>query len=97
MSQAFALTTEAERWIGLVFTLYAGLTMVSSVPFYSFKTINLRRSIPFVVLLLCVLGVALLSIHPPLVLFTGFVAYGLSGYLYYAWRLLRRTRVPLRM
>jgi CDP-diacylglycerol--serine O-phosphatidyltransferase len=97
VSQAFALTTEAERWIGLVFTLYAGLTMVSSVPFYSFKTINLRRSIPFVVLLLCVLGVALLSIHPPLVLFTGFVAYGLSGYLYYAWRLLRRTRVPLRM
>src|SRR5437016_9324750 len=66
VSQAFALTTEAERWVGLVITLYAGVTMVTNVPFYSFKTINLRRSIPFVVLLACVLGFALLSLHPPL-------------------------------
>jgi CDP-diacylglycerol--serine O-phosphatidyltransferase len=88
----FALTTEAERWIGLVFTLYAGLTMVTNVPFYSFKTINMKRSIPFVVLLACVLGLALLSLHPPLVLFIGFVAYGVSGYLYFGWRMLRKGR-----
>jgi len=88
----FALTTEAERWIGLVITLYAGLTMVTNVPFYSFKTINLRRSIPFVVLLACVLALALLSLHPPLVLFIGFVAYGTSGYMYFGWRTMHRGR-----
>jgi CDP-diacylglycerol--serine O-phosphatidyltransferase len=93
VSAVFDLTTVAERWIGLTLTLYAGLTMVTSVPFYSFKTINLRRSIPFVVLLACVLGLALLSLHPPLVLFIGFVAYGVSGYVYFAWRMLRRRRV----
>ncbi len=92
VSQAFALTTVTERWVGLAITLYAGLTMVTNVPFYSGKTINLKRSIPFVVLLLFVLGFALLSIHPPLVLFVCFVAYGLSGYVYGAWRWMRRRR-----
>ena len=92
VSHAFALTTEAERWFGLALTLYAGLTMVSNVPFYSFKMINLRRSIPFFVLLACVLALALLSLHPPLVLFIGFVIYALSGYVYFGWRLLRRPR-----
>jgi CDP-diacylglycerol---serine O-phosphatidyltransferase len=92
VSQAFALTTVAERWVGLVITLYAGLSMVTNVPFYSGKNINLKRSIPFVVLLLFVLGFALLSIHPPLVLFTCFVAYGISGYVHGAWRWLRRRR-----
>ena len=92
VSHAFALTTVTERWVGLAITLYAGLTMVTNVPFYSGKTINLKRSIPFVVLLLFVLGFALLSIHPPLVLFVCFVAYGLSGYVYWAWRWMRRRR-----
>ena len=92
VSQVFALTTEAERWVGLVITLYAGLTMVTNVSFYSFKTINLKRSIPFVVLLACVLGLALLSLHPPLVLFIGFVAYGISGYVYSGWRMVRKSR-----
>src|SRR5689334_20193022 len=31
-------------WLAALFALYAGVTMVSNVPFYSFKTINLRRS-----------------------------------------------------
>lgn len=94
VSQVFALTTEAERWVGLVVTLYAGLSMVTNAPFYSFKTINLKRSIPFVVLLLMVLAFALLSIHPPLVLFIAFVLYGLSGYAYWGWRAFRRRRAP---
>jgi CDP-diacylglycerol--serine O-phosphatidyltransferase len=53
---------------GLAITLFAGLTMVTNVPFYSGKSINLRRSIPFVVILLVVLALALASVHPPLVL-----------------------------
>ena len=92
VSQAFALTTVAERWVGFVVTLYAGLTMVTSVPFFSGKSINLKRSIPFVVLLLAVLGFALLSIHPPLVLFICFVIYGVSGYVLGGWRWIRRRR-----
>ena len=92
VAHAFNLTTVAERWIGIVITLYAGLSMVSNAPFYSGKAINLRRSIPFVVVLLLVLAFALLSIHPPLILFLCSVFYGTSGYVYWLWRWTRRRR-----
>ena len=64
--------------------------MVSNVPFYSFKDINLRRSVPFWAVLLIVLSLIIISTNPPMVLFLLFVAYGLSGYLLWAWK---RTRV----
>ena len=32
------------------------------------------------------LGIAVINIHPPTVLFGLFVAYGLSGYVVYGWR-----------
>ncbi len=75
-------------WVAAFLTLYTGITMVSNVPFYSFKDINLRRSVPFAVILLVVLGFVLISSDPPIVLFLLFVAYGLSGYAY--WLLKKR-------
>ncbi len=33
-------------WTTFGFTLYAGLTMVTNVPFYSFKDLSLKRSVP---------------------------------------------------
>jgi CDP-diacylglycerol--serine O-phosphatidyltransferase len=78
----------AEVIIGIacVITVFAGLTMVSNVPFYSFKDINLRRSVPFWAILLIVLGLIVISTNPPVILFLLFVAYGLSGYVLWAWR-----------
>jgi CDP-diacylglycerol--serine O-phosphatidyltransferase len=73
-------------WGAMAVTLYAGLTMVTNVPFYSFKDIGQRRSVPFVVLVLIALGIAAVNLHPPLVLFGAFCLYGLSGYGVYAWR-----------
>jgi len=73
-------------WVAAFLTLYAGITMVTNVPFYSFKDINLRRSVPFTVILLIVIAFALISFDPPIVLFLLFVAYGLSGYVYWLWR-----------
>jgi CDP-diacylglycerol---serine O-phosphatidyltransferase len=81
-------------WVAAFLTLYAGLTMVSNVPFYSFKVINLRRSVPFAVILLIVLGFVLVSYDPPVVLFLLFVAYGLSGYVYWLWKKHRRAKPP---
>lgn len=68
-------------WGAWALTIFAGLTMVSNVRYYSFKEINMRKSIPFVALLLIVIGFALLTYKPPQVLFTFFVAYALSGYV----------------
>ena len=74
------------EWTAFAITLYAGLTMVTNAPFYSFKTLGGRRSVPFVVLVVIMLGIAVVSLDPPRVLFALFCAYGLSGYAVYAWR-----------
>ena len=74
------------RWITFALTLYAGLTMVTNVPFYSFKDVSLKRSVPFVVIVLIALGIAVINIDPPTVMFGLFVIYGLSGYVLYGWR-----------
>ena len=73
-------------WVMFGFTLYAGLTMVTNVPFYSFKDLHMKKSVPFAAIVLIALGIAVVNIHPPTVLFGIFVLYGLSGYALYAWR-----------
>jgi CDP-diacylglycerol--serine O-phosphatidyltransferase len=74
------------RWYMFALTLYAGLTMVTNVPFYSFKDISLKRSVPFVVIVLIALGIAAINIDPPTVMFGLFILYGFSGYVLYGWR-----------
>lgn len=73
-------------WITFALALYSGLTMVTNVPFYSFKDVQMKRSVPFVVIVLIVLGIAAINIDPPTVMFFVFVAYGFSGYVIYGWR-----------
>jgi CDP-diacylglycerol--serine O-phosphatidyltransferase len=73
-------------WIMFSLALYAGLTMVTNVPFYSFKDVHMKRSVPFAVIVMLVLGIGVVNIHPPIVMFAIFVVYGFSGYGIYAWR-----------
>jgi CDP-diacylglycerol--serine O-phosphatidyltransferase len=73
-------------WSAFGVTLFAGLSMVTNAPFYSFKVVGGRRTVPFVVIVAIALGIALISLDPPRVLFAIFCAYGLSGYVIYAWR-----------
>jgi len=73
-------------WLAAGFTLYAGLTMVTNIPFYSFKDVNFRRTVPFISIVAIALGIAVITLHPPIVLFGVFVFYGLSGYGVYAWK-----------
>ena len=45
-------------WLMFALALYAGLTMVSNVPFYSFKDVRMKKSVPFaVVIVLIALGI----------------------------------------
>lgn len=76
----------AIPWATFVLALYAGLTMVTNVPFYSFKDVHMKKSVPFVVIVLIALGIAVINIDPPTVMFGVFVVYGLSGYAIYIWR-----------
>ena len=83
-------------WVAWAFTVYAGVTMVSNAPFYSFKDINLKRSVPFIVMIGVVLLFVLVSSDPPVVLFSLFVLYGLSGYAVWLWRLKTGRAAPWR-
>lgn len=59
-----------------------GLLMVSNVRYYSFKGIDLKNRVPFVVLLAVVLLLAIVAIDPAVMLLILFVTYAASGPLY---------------
>ncbi len=69
------------RWLACGLTIFAGVTMISNVSYYSFKDINLRKSVPFFVVVAIALGFALVAYSPEIALFGFFVLYGLSGYV----------------
>ena len=72
-------------WLAAPLTIFAGVTMVTNVKFYSFKDINLRKSVPFVVVAAFALALALISSYPPGWLFGFFLIYALSGYVLAIW------------
>jgi CDP-diacylglycerol---serine O-phosphatidyltransferase len=82
-------------WAAFSFTLYAGLTMVTNVPFYSFKDVNFKHSVPFIVIVAIALMISLITYHPPLVLFVVFCIYGVSGYGVYVWKRLKGRPVSV--
>ena len=83
-------------WVAFGFTVYAGLTMVSSAPFYSGKSFQLARSVPFWVMVAIIVLIFLISSDPPIALFTLFCCYAVSGYVYWAWRWFRGEPNPAR-
>jgi len=90
----YAIPASTVRWWAFGVTLFAGLVMVSNLKYYSFKSINLKKSVPFVAVLSGVVVLALLAYQPPLVLFAGFVAYAISGFVVSGWLFARRRRAP---
>ncbi len=81
------------RWFAAVLTVFAGLSMVSNLKYYSFKSINMRKSVPFIAVFLIVLFFILVSVDPPLHLFLLFFAYCLSGYAMWLFGL-RKPKTP---
>ena len=83
------------RWIAWGCTMFAGLSMVSNLRFYSGKDINLRKSVPFSVVVGIAMGmVALIAFSStlPEMLFFAFSAYALSGYV--LWAIARTRKTP---
>ena len=84
--------TGAElRWPAALLTAFAGISMVTNILYWSGKSIDLRRSFPFVVAASVVLAFALVSIYPEL-LFLLFLGYALSGYVLAFWRWRHKRR-----
>lgn len=77
------------KWVALLLTLFAGLSMVVQIPFWSFKEINVKRKVPFFGMILLVLALMIIALEPALVLFSFFLIYSFSGYVQYALRWFR--------
>ncbi len=82
-------------WPAWAVTVFAGLSMVSNSPFFSFKVVDRRQTVPFIAIVLIVIVFGLVTSDPPKWLFAIFVAYGLSGHLLWLWRRARRTPGPV--
>lgn len=89
------LPAHEYKWVAWGITLFAGLTMISNVPFYSFKTKNYRRRVPYTSIFLFTLVLVAIVIDPPIMLFTLVSAFALSGYGIFFWRLIKGKPVSL--
>lgn len=83
------------RWYAAALTVFAGLSMVSNVRFYSFKDFNVRKSVPFIAIFVLALFFILISSYPPGVLFLLFLGYALSGYVMWVLALRKQPPRPL--
>ncbi len=90
------VTGQDIHWLAWALTLFAGVSMVTNLRFYSGKDINLKRSVPFMVIVLIALSISLVAIDPPIMLLLLLIAYGLSGYFLWAKRCLRSRPEPPR-
>jgi CDP-diacylglycerol--serine O-phosphatidyltransferase len=72
------------KWYAAALTVYAGVTMITNVKFYSGKDINLRRVVPFGMTVVILVALLLISLEPSHVLWGASIAYGVSGYVGWA-------------
>lgn len=91
----FGVSGEDVRGYACALTIFAGLTMISNVPYWSGKDINLRKSVPFIVVAAFALFFALTAFYPPGVLFALFLIYAASGYILLALRFSKRNKPPV--
>lgn len=75
-----------------ILTALGGLLMVSNVKYHSFKDLDVRGRVPFFVILLVVLVLAIVATDPSRILWLIFVAYSASGPVLTLWRLRARRR-----
>ena len=67
------------KYIALLLTIATGLLMVSNFRYFSFKGIDLKGKVPFVVAIAVMLGIAFVMAQPQAVLFLFFLGYAISG------------------
>tara|TARA_B100000768_G_C11167393_1_gene327192 strand:- start:80 stop:859 length:780 start_codon:yes stop_codon:yes gene_type:complete len=81
------------QWFAFLLTIFAALSMVTDLRYYSGKDINLRNSQPFIAILVIVMIFGLISHNPAEIIFIILMAYALSGYVvFFRNRYIRNMR-----
>lgn len=75
-----------------VLTVMVGLLEVSMFKYRSFKDIDMRGKVPFLVILLIVLVLVLISYNPPIMLCGVFGVYAFSGPVMWVWHFLFKSK-----
>lgn len=74
-----------------LYVAVTGVLMVSNALYYSFKDIDLKGRVPFIILAGIVLILGVISTEPALFLWLLFLCYSWSGLLYWGWRKWRKA------
>lgn len=90
MIQDIGYATSNIKILAAVITATVSALMVSTIPYYSFKDIDLKGKVPFVAILLVVMVFVGISVDPPKILFSTFFLFACSGPLWYLWNLKKR-------
>ncbi|MEH6582031.1 MAG: CDP-diacylglycerol--serine O-phosphatidyltransferase [Halioglobus sp.] len=72
-------------------TAVTGVLMMANFPYYSFKGIDFRGRVPFVVIFLVVLVFGLVTVDPPSILLATFLVYAVSGPVMQVVKLRKKT------
>lgn len=70
-------------------SIFTGMMMVSSIPYRSFKDLNVRENVSFMVVVSVFLLFVLIAVYPPSVLFATFFGYAVYGPLYKLFRFIK--------
>jgi CDP-diacylglycerol--serine O-phosphatidyltransferase len=75
----YAIDPTDIHYVAAALTIMCGLLMVSNFRYHSFKDVDWRGRVSFMVILIIVLAFVIVATEPSLVLFTIFLVYAVSG------------------
>lgn len=75
----YAIDPTDVHYLAAILTIMCGLLMVSNFRYHSFKDVDWRGRVSFMVILIIVLAFVIIATEPSLVLFSIFLLYAFSG------------------
>ncbi len=92
MIEDSGLSIKDFNWMSVSLLSILSFLMISNITYYSFKDFNIRQKVPHISLFAIVLILSFISFDPPLVLFSFFVFYALSGPTMLLIRFIRKRK-----
>ena len=81
-------------WLVLIVVITASAAMVSNLSYYSLKGLHLKNKVPFIALLIVIVGFVIAAVDLPRFLFFSSLIYTLSGLGLYIFRRWRKFPLP---
>lgn len=93
LMQDLGVVIQSYVTLTVILIVSLSILMVSNIAYMSFKDINFRQKIPYIMLFVISLAISFISFDPPKVLFIFFLFYGLSGPGLYFFRRFKRSKL----